>query len=300
MKPYLALRPSPFTARFAGLAAAVLTLAAAQAETLEKFDRSFRVSPGGKLVVDVDFGALEVTSHAGNEVVIHVERKISRGSKEDETAFLADRPVVMTQDGDTLHIRSRSEKKESWSWKGKQRLEGKYTIAVPRQFNPELKTAGGGIEVQGIEGTLNLRTSGGSIEVQGGGGTLKGHTSGGSIQVKSFQGPVQVHTSGGNVQLENIVGAVEGNTSGGSVTASLSSLSDPVKLTTSGGNVTLRVPETTAFDLDASTSGGSAGCDLPMSRTGPKSRTHLQGAVNGGGKPVVLRTSGGNVWVKKS
>lgn len=55
------------------------------------------------------------------------------------------------------------------------------------------------------------------------------------------------------------------------------------------------VPAGAAFDLDASTSGGGAGCDLPVTVTGKRSGcSRLKGPVNGGGKPVVLRSSGGD------
>jgi hypothetical protein len=99
--------------------------------------------------------------------------------------------------------------------------------------------------------------------------------------------------------MDDVAGTIRGSTSGGSVSASLPSVSDSVTLTTSGGDVTLRVPADAAFDLDAATSGGSAGCELPVTITGKKSGSRLKGQVNGGGRPVVLRSSGGDVRVKK-
>ena len=284
---------------FATAGVLVLSLALARAETEETLKKSFTVKPGGQLVVEVDFGAIEVTTRAGDQVSIHVVRRVSRGTKADEEAFLQDRPVTLSQEGNTVTVHSKAESKNAWSWKGRQRVEGKYTIALPAQFNARLKTSGGDIEVSDVQGELNVNTSGGRIELRGGGGSLNGHTSGGSIAVKSFRGPVRLGTSGGNISVEDVMGKVEGSTSGGSVSASLPALSDSVKLTTSGGSVTLRVPADAAFDLDASTSGGGASSELPVTMTGKKSHDHLKGAVNGGGKPVMLRSSGGSVRVKK-
>ena len=114
------------------------------------------------------------------------------------------------------------------------------------------------------------------------------------------QGPMSVHTSGGSIDIENAVGKVDADTSGGNVAARFAApVADDVTLKTSGGNVTMRVPEKSAFDLDASTSGGSVSSDLPVTTSGKPKRTHLKGPVNGGGKEVVLRTSGGNIQVKK-
>jgi DUF4097 and DUF4098 domain-containing protein YvlB len=284
---------------FAAAGVLVWSMALARAETAENLKKSFTVKPHGQLVVEVDFGAIEVTTHASDQVSIHVVRRVSRGTKADEEAFLQDRPVTLSQEGDTVTVHSKAGTKNVWSWKGRQRVDGKYTIALPAQFNVRLKTSGGGIEVRDVQGEVKVNTSGGGIDVSGGGGSLNGHTSGGSIAVKSFRGPVRVDTSGGGIRVEGVAGKVEGSTSGGSISASLPSLSESVKLTTSGGSVTLRVPADAAFDLDASTSGGGASSEMPVTITGKKSKSHLKGQVNGGGKSVVLRSSGGSVRVKK-
>jgi len=280
------------------LGALLLGLSLASAETVENLEKTFDAQPGGQLVLDVDFGSIEVATRSADQVAIRVTRRVSHEGKADEEAFLRDRPVTITQDGDTVTVRSKAANQGARSWKGRRRVEAKYVITLPAKFNVQLKTSGGAIEVKDVDGRVKLDTRGGDLRVQGGGGSLEGHTSGGSVAVKSFQGPVQVNTSGGSVRLDEVAGAVDGSTSGGSVSASLSAVAESVKLSTSGGAVTLRVPSGAAFDLDASTSGGSVGCDLPVTVTGKRSGSRLKGPVNGGGKPVVLRSSGGDVWVK--
>src|SRR5947207_3019231 len=309
---------------------------AVSAETEEQINKRFAVQPGGKLVVDVDFGSIDISTNASSEVSVDIFRKISRRNKSSEEEFLRERPVTFSQDGNTLTIQSRAKSKIGWSWRGSQRTEGKYTITVPAQFNPKLKTSGGGITVSGLtgetkaetsggglkftrlhgpldgatsgggirvaycEGTLKVHTSGGGIDVSGGTGRLSGDTSGGSVTVKEFRGPIQVESSGGGITLENVAGKVEGSTSGGSISARFSApLSDEVKLGTSGGGVTVHLAQDSAFDLDAATSGGGVTSDLPVTVSGKIARDHLKGPVNGGGKPVVLRTSGGSIHVKK-
>ena len=306
------------------------------AETEEQINKRFSVQPGGKLVVDVDFGSIDVRTNTTSEVVVDVYRKVSRRNKSSEEEFLRERPVTFSQEGDTVTIRSRAKSKINGSWSGRQRTEGKYTITVPAQFNAQLKTSGGGIGVSDLtgdtkadtsggglkftrlhgpldggtsgggihvtdcEGALKVKTSGGGIDVSGGSGTLAGDTSGGSVNVRDFRGPLQVETSGGGISIENVVGKVAGSTSGGSISARFSSpLADEVKLETSGGGVTVRVAENSAFDLDAATSGGGVSSDLPVTVVGKIAHDHLRGPVNGGGKPVVLRTSGGSIHVKK-
>lgn len=316
------------------LLATCLTLSA---QTEEQIDKRFTVPANSQLVVDVGQGSLELSTHAGNEIVVSAFRKVTRRNKAEEEAFLHDHPITFAQEGGTLTIQANDRNSgSSWSWFGSNRTEAKYLITVPITFNVRLKTAGGSIAVNELtgkvdantsggglkfskvrgpldghtsggairvsdcEGTIKIDTSGGGIDVSGGGGSLDGDTSGGGVTVKDFRGPAHVATSGGGINLENVVGSINGSTSGGSINARFSTpLTDEVKLETSGGGVTLRVPEASAFNLDASTSGGDVSTDLPITVVGKLTRGHLSGTVNGGGKPVFLRSSGGGIHVKK-
>lgn len=306
------------------------------AATEEHIQKTFALDPGGTLVVDVDFGSIDVTTNSESAVAVDVWRKITRRRTADEEAFLRDNPVKITQDGTMVSVRSRSSKKLSWSTGWRNRNEAKYTVRVPARFSARLNTSGGGISVSDLtgdvkagtsggglrfarlqgpvdgntsgggirvdacEGDIRIETSGGGIEVFGGSGSLKGHTSGGGVTVKDFEGSAGVGTSGGGLTLEKIKGSVTGTTSGGPVNAVLlSPLPGTVTLSTSGGGVTVKVPEKAAFDLDASTSGGGVTCELPVTVQGKIERSRLKGTVNGGGETLTLRSSGGGIQVKK-
>lgn len=307
-----------------------------RAATEEIIQTNFTALPGGKLVVDVDFGAIEVTTNSAAGISIEIRRKVSLKSEAKEQKFLAERPVVFNQTGDTLTIKARKPGKASWSWSfGSPSTEGKYVIRVPAACNATLDTSGGHIHVSDLtgavkadtsggglkfarihgdvhgdtsggsiglddcHGTLKVDTSGGGIEASGGSGTLHADTSGGSITVKNFAGPAHLDTSGGGIRVENVGGAVDASTSGGSIAARLiAPLPGAVKLDTSGGGITVEVPATAAFDLEADTSAGSVKCDLPIVIAGKKEHDHLHGAVNGGGPKVKLDTSAGGIHIR--
>ena len=314
----------------------LISAAAAQAATEEKLHQQFSAQPGGKVVVDVDFGSIDVSTNATSEVVVDVWRKIGRKKKADEEAFLRENPVEFKQDGNSVTIRSHGKSKWSWSLIGRNETDAKYTISVPAQFDAQLKTGGGGVRVVDLtgevkartgggglsfarlhgalngdtggggvsagdcEGALNFRTGGGGIEVTGGSGSLSGTTGGGSVSVKKFQGGAHVTTGGGGITIENVDGGVDASTGGGSIRAVLSSeLSDTVRLSTGGGGISVSVPATAAFNLDAKTSGGSVSTDLTVAVVGKMEEGRLQGPVNGGGKSVQLRSGGGSIHLKK-
>ena len=293
----------------------LLSAVAAWAATEEKLNHRFSAQPGGAVVVEVDFGSVEVSTNGTSEVVVDVWRKIGRRKKADEAAFLRDNPVEFAQDGNTVTIRSHGKSKWSWSWSGRNQNEAKYTITVPAQFNARLKTGGGGVHVVDLtgdvkahtgggglsfarlhgaldgetgggsvsagscEGALNFRSGGGGIEVTDGSGSLSGATGGGSVSVRRFQGPAHVTSGGGGVTIERVEGAVNASTG--------------------SGGISVTVPGTAAFNLDAKTSGGTVSTDLPVTVVGKVEHGRLQGPVNGGGKLVQLRSGGGSIQLKK-
>jgi DUF4097 and DUF4098 domain-containing protein YvlB len=70
-----------------------------------------------------------------------------------------------------------------------------------------------------------------------------------------------------------------------------------ISATTSGGDIELILPRATSGSLEATTSGGGITSDLPVTVTG-RQDGHLNGPINGGGQPIVARTSGGGISVR--
>ena len=209
----------------------------------ENVKEQFDVTAGGNLVVDVDFGSIDVTAGADNKVIVDAYRKIDADNEAREKEFLAAAPIKVTKEGNTVKVRATHERERGWSWGWKSHRvtnDARYTISVPKNFNLDLNTSGGSIAANGVKGTIKVDTSGGSlkfvdlhgpikastsggnIESKGGSGQLDAETSGGEIEVTDFQGNAVVETSGGKLSLRNIQGKLVGETSGGSIFASLS------------------------------------------------------------------------------
>ncbi|HEV3409790.1 MAG TPA: DUF4097 family beta strand repeat-containing protein [Chthoniobacterales bacterium] len=315
-----------------------LTTAAAFAASEENRNEEFDVSPGGNLVVDVAFGEVEVAAGPDNKVSIQAHRKIETDDEAKEKQYLAEVPIQISKDGNTVTVRARRTDKESWSWNcsGHTTMDARYTVRVPKKFNLDLKSGGGGISANDVEGTtrvstgggklrlaqlrgpveaktsgggirlnacegqLLVSTSGGEIKAEGGSGTLEGKTSGGSVVVRDFNGDTSVKTSGGSLTLENVRGRLTGKTSGGSITAALvSPVTGDIELASSAGSISVAVPTDAAFQVDASASVGAVSTDLPFIPTHVE-RDELRGALNGGGKSVILRASAGSISIRSA
>ena len=308
----------------------------ASAASEENISRQVDATPGGKLVVDVDFGTIDVASGADNKVALEAHRKINFGDEAREKEYFSATPVTITKDGNVITVRARGSRQKNWWNFGHSETHGHYTIHVPKKFETDLRTdggdvtvgditgsttvktsggklafkhlegvlsantSGGSIEVEDCRGPIKIETSGGDITVTDGMGALDAKTSGGRIEVRNFSGDTEVKTSGGNLRFQRVTGKIIGKTSGGSISASIpDDVVDDVKLQTSAGNIDLSLFSAATVDIDASTSVGEIFNRLPLETTDVDNE-HLRGKLNGGGKSVKLETSAGNITIKPS
>ncbi len=266
------------------------------------YDKSYTVSAGGKLVIQSDVGDVSVRGTEGQEVKIHVT---VRGSDHQVKRF----KVNSSQDGSVITVKGMMDRMH-FNWFGNESPDVRFDIEVPKEFDLRLGTAGGNIlltDVKGqidgetsggdlditqVEGTVRLSTSGGDVKVRHGSGDYRVETSGGNIVSQDVSGPFHCETSGGNIDLHEIDGNVYASTSGGNIIASLKD-NKGVDLSTSGGNVSLRLPKSITADVNAEASGGDVSCDFPFSGTMREGKMH--GKINGGGNPIRLETSGGDI-----
>ncbi len=281
---------------------AILTTLQSQAATTEEINRTLEVEPGGALIIRVDSGQIDVSGKSTSTVEIEISRSIGDSSKEKEENYVAKYPVTIEQDGDQITITQKGGKGSNGFWwfrKGPQ-IKARYTVSVPDEFNVDLKTSGGSINVHDLTGDVTVNTSGGSIGLEYLHGPTDAHTSGGSIVAERGSGDLKLHTSGGSLTVIAHDGNINGHTSGGSIKAAL--LSRPTEdcsLSTSGGSIRVELPADTAVTLDASTSGGSVSSDFDVPGADPKKKNRLSGPINEGGPALHLRTSGGNIRINR-
>jgi Putative adhesin len=315
----------------------LLCLAAAPAFALseENVRQTLDSAPGGRLIVDVDFGTIDVSAGANDKISVEAHRKIDSDNEAQEKEYLASAPVTVSKEGNTVTIRARRQNKEkNLNWSGRCSMDARYTVRVPKSFNSELRTgggsimvaeitgtmsadtsggklkfthlkgptgattSGGSIELNGCDGPLKVDTSGGRIEAIDGTGSLEARTSGGAIVVRNFGGDAKVETSGGRLAFENINGKIFGRTSGGSIIAKLKSpVPGDVNLETSAGSIDVMVPPDAGLDVEAEASSGRVTSELPVTGTRTE-RDSMKGKINGGGKSLVLRSGAGSISIK--
>lgn len=156
----------------------------------------------------------------------------------------------------------------------------------------EAGTSGGNISVDNIDGHLNVSTSGGNIRATSISNGISARTSGGSINLSKVRNDVVASTSGGSIHLDEVSGSVKAGTSGGNIKANITKLSGMLELKTSGGSIQATIPGNLGLDLDLR--GNAVRAEL-TNFSGVSKKDKVLGTMNGGGIPVNLSTSGGNI-----
>lgn len=290
--------------------------------------KTFTVSGPGELAVTTSGGSITVNGNSGNKVVVDVYirkygKNLNASNSEIEKIKRA-YDFRMEQNGNNIEVYAKRKSNMS-PWKN---VSFSFDVTVPKSMANKLRTSGGSIKLASVEGNQKLSTSGGSIKLAEIKGTVDAHTSGGSVSVENSEGNLDLGTSGGSIKiynskgdinagtsggsitLENIAGAVDVGTSGGSI--KISGTAERVKASTSGGTIRADVRGLTQ-EVSLRTSGGSIYATLPKDKgmdlnlsgnrvnvelqnfSGSAKKGRINGAMNGGGMPVHMSTSGGNV-----
>lgn len=289
-----------------------------------ELDETIDVKPGGTLHIDLGRGQVEVTSHSADQVRVEARASGWAGWDFDFDLSREGNDVRLTGEsfgwgywlfwpfgGARVHVRAWVPRDYSVAAHTKggrvqlANLSGHISaetsggsVEVKGVTGPvELRTSGGSVGVENISGKLDAETSGGSVGISGVAGDVDARTSGGCITIARVTGQVEAHTSGGQIAIRDVTRQVEATTSGGSIFVSFTD-APTGSLETSGGGIEVRFPEAAGADLDAQTQGGHVDVAHRLTLRGSADPRHIVGAINGGGAPLRLRTSGGSISVR--
>ena len=289
------------------LIAAGLLAAAVPAWGGTQLQKTLKLEPGGRFVLEADEGSVTVVGSDQSDASVVISS--NRDDFESRVHF------TFEEDAGMVRVRSRE---EGYDWNLLEFLFDHlwlhFEVRVPKSTTLEIKTGGGGISVDSIVGYSELRTSGGSIEMSNVIGDVHAHTSGGHIRAEQIRGEIEVGTSGGGIEADSIdgglvadtsgggiringvTGHVRVHTSGGSISAVLSKgNANGGEIDTSGGSIYVRLDPAVNLDVDASSSGGGVSSGIPLRGGGSNSWGALRGTLGAGGDLLRVHTSGGSV-----
>ena len=225
----------------APLALAQQTLAATddQGRIAGSRSETFQVEKDGKLDLNTRAGDIIISTWGKNEAVVTVQGVPSNGAKD----------LRIRYEGGILRVDYDS-RYSPWSLKRGKGI--RFKIDLPAEFDLDLRTGGGHIEVVGdLAGDVTSHTSGGDVTLRDIGGEVELTTSGGDIRVGTIGGDVHLQTSGGDIRVEKASSDLDVQTSGGDIR--IGHVGNTLDAQTSGGDIAI---EYVGGDARIRTSGG--------------------------------------------
>lgn len=270
----------------------------------------FGVSNNVKVEVRTSGGSIEVVGENSDEV--RVEMYVRKRGKyiDPDEANLKDWEITIEKSGNTVSAIAKRENRNRWRGDN---YSVSFKVFTPVNATTDLRTSGGSVSLENLNGTQIARTSGGSIKAESIGGDVELKTSGGAITINEIEGAVDANTSGGRIRAEDVSGGilartsggsitlsrisgnVEAKTSGGSINVEVLSPDNYIELRTSGGSISVAIPKNQGYDIDLD--GNRVRADLENFR-GSYEKDEIEGTLNGGGTRLTAKTSGGSVNLK--
>ncbi len=208
-----------------------------QRETM--IDQRFPVGPGGALEVSV--GDADVELITGDYADVRVEVILGGRRLDDEAReYFQRQNFSVTQSGDTVRVET-ERRRQNWSFNwndGWRRPDFTVRVHAPEQFDANLRTSDGDLDVAVLRGDLRAHTSDGDVTLTSvTGTTISLHTSDGDVRAQTLEASnIELRTSDGDLTFEALVAdSLSARTSDGDVT--VESISGDANLRTSDGDI---------------------------------------------------------------
>ena len=183
---------------FAALAAAPLTLAAAQKET-EKVDKTVAFPAGGTLEVHNFSGDVHITGTSGKDVVVKAVRRADREQ-------LDHIKLDVTTSGSTVKIDANT-RDAGWTRHDNNVVETSLEIEVPASAKIDVDVFSSPVDITGVSGAEKIHTFSGGV-------TIDAAAAGASpvLAVQTFSGAIRARLDGsarGDVSFESFSGRLD-------------------------------------------------------------------------------------------
>ena len=248
---------------------------------VERDEKHFAVSGKPDVVLTTFDGSIEIRPWDKADVQVVIEK---RGRDKDDVAAIE---VKAEQHGNRIEISVIEPKQDRGFNFHFHNRSAKLIVSVPGSADIAAKSGDGSIDIERVQGRVQLRSGDGSIRGRNLGGEVEANTGDGSIRLDGRLTALRVHTGDGSVTIRADRG---------------SSPSADWDIVTGDGSVTLEVPDGFGAELDAHTGdGGIRMRDVTVSNvTGTIGRNTVRGRLGDGGKAVRVRTGDGSITLKRS
>jgi len=157
-----------------------------------------------------------------------------------------------------------------------------------------LRSVSGNVIAESVGGPLDAHTTSGELVVRVAQDSLALGTVSGDIRVDRAPRGIVATTTSGHIETRAAAGVVRLSTSSGDVDVRLVPPLARVEISSSSGDIVARLAEGLGCDVELRTSNGTVETSVPL-EVRSTTRHRVTGRVRGGGTPVVLRSSSGDI-----
>jgi DUF4097 and DUF4098 domain-containing protein YvlB len=294
------------------------------------FDKTFQVSGPVQLEVNNGSGRVEIRSGQSGEVRVHADFTVWISFFDDKGDHLSDirnHPPV-DQQGNLIRVESRGDVFNH--------VRVDYTIYVPAETEVRANVGSGAIEVNDVQGPVNLHTGSGRIGAHRIHGDVETKTGSGSIELIDIGSRASAETGSGGVELSHVGGDIHATSGSGSIhmdrtpsrivahtgsgTINISGAENDLRASTgsggihvdgnpapssywdihaSSGAITLTVPTDAGFRIHARSGSGSIESDLPVTMEDQIGRHEMRGRIGNGSASVEMQTGSGGIHIRR-
>lgn len=241
------------------IAFAVLSCNLLSVEGQSEWMHTYSLAQGGGLQIDNTNGQIDVVPSDGANVEVRALR-IAHASSEAAAKAAAEK-IEIKESVTTDYIRLQAGESRT-SFFGNS-TEVRFHVKAPRWARLQLNATNGEIELTNMTGDVLLRTTNGRIHAIG------------------LEGTTGARTTNGEIELEFVKSPAKG-----------------IDCQTTNGEITVLIPKDTRGHLVAGITNGDISVeDLPLASSN-KSRTHIEGDINGGGPTIKLGTTNGEIKIR--
>lgn len=244
----------------------------------EEESKDFSSSQMQKVKVETKNGSIESNVWDDDSIHVAFEKWAIGDTKEDAEDIIDDIQIFISEDtaSGVLSI-------DVDIPSGEESYGCNIILDLPSSLSLDLESLNGAVTVSGSQSRLECFTSNGSIEIQDTKGNATLETSNGSITATDHYGDLNASTSNGAIAVEGIKLPTQGE----------------CILKTSNGAITLSIPDTTSAMIEASTVNGEIemrGLDVIVIKM---EETEFEGRIGAGEGVIKLKTSNGNILIKR-
>lgn len=272
----------------------------------ERFD----VRRGATLVVDVSHAEVDVVTGSGTEARVEVTLDSNRRFERAKEQFEEMNWRVYQEDGDIVLM---ADDLRGWN---NINMDIDVTVHIPTEFNIDLQTSHGDIELGDLEGELSIVTSHGDVnmgdvmsrriwvksshgDIEGGAlsaGVVEVQTSHADIEFDSVESEeFSATTSHADVEIDRLAGESRIRTSHGDVHVEFAD-DRSADISTQHGDVEIVMASGAKMDLDLRAS--EVEISSRMDVNGRVSEDEVDGRLNGGGAMLRARTTHGDITIR--